>query len=573
MSSNSILQKLFLLLFLVIAAPVVAQQDSGPTSLLPDIDPQDIEIRGEFNVRFPGLSRQPILGFSPRPPVYRVDPDRMPYIESDEEVVASIPLSDLEPALKPEQHFIRFAEHQRVFARTGYGSFQSPEVSLIAELPVREDESLALDFSHHSSAGDRDYSSFRDLDGDIQWTRRTGNSRWGVGLTGTSTFNYSPQLVSDALPDGASYEAHRINHNSFGIEGRWQHLENAYRGWQAAASINRFTGEGELFTGDVAETRESRYNIQVNRFWEGPVQEQVFGLRARATGGFYDTITDTTQYWLTNTVGARYRHTFGHAHQVETWLRLFQLYDPVNEFDIYLYPDVQYTFQGSGRVSAGIRVRGFVNDPTLEKHHKNNRFALQYGQDLEHERGLHIRLHSDVRITSQITAYTGLDYWQYYNKAYFSSPQNSESAFFVQQFAEEATHLEWYHGITHYFSALRTTTNVEFGLNYSGVDEEQIPSGEIPYVPSWRGSVHMMSRPVDRLDISAWMDLMGERNTDIAGEAVDGFTQLGIRADVRIFNNFGAYIKALNILDQEYEVWQNYIERPFQLYGGLTLHW
>ena len=71
-------------------------QDAGGT-LLPEIDPQDIEIRGDFTARFTGITRQPILGFSPTPRVYRINPNRMPFIESQAQVVASLPIRDIAP--------------------------------------------------------------------------------------------------------------------------------------------------------------------------------------------------------------------------------------------------------------------------------------------------------------------------------------------------------------------------------------------------------------------------------------------------------------------------------------------
>ena len=44
-------------------------------TLLPEINPQDIEIRSEFKANFPGLRRQPILGFNPTPRVFQIDPN------------------------------------------------------------------------------------------------------------------------------------------------------------------------------------------------------------------------------------------------------------------------------------------------------------------------------------------------------------------------------------------------------------------------------------------------------------------------------------------------------------------
>ncbi len=561
---------------LVIAAPAMAQQDGEPASLLPDIDPQDIEIRGDFQVRFPGLSRQPILGFSPRTPVYRVDPDRMPYMESDEEIVAAIPISDLEPALKPEQQFIAFADQRQVFARTGLGTYMSPELKFIAETPIRDNESLALDIGHHSSEGDREYSSFRNLGVDLQWTRRSGNHRWGLGVTGRSSFNYSPfpmDTLSNGSIDPEQLVPQLISHSAFGIEGRWQHLEHAYRGWQTAVSVNRFGNEGERYIDETITSNETRFGIQANRFWEGGQMEQVFGLRARSSGAIYDTMDDHSQYWLTNTIGGRYRQLFGHSHQVEAWLRIYQLYDIENEFDLFLYPDIQYRYQGTGRVSAGIRVRGFVNDPSLERMNRKNRFLMLQDNDLEHERGLHIGLHSDIELGSDLKAFTGLDYWQYYNLGYFGFSEDPLSPYYAFHYTQEAIHVEWYHGATYFYPALRTSATLEAGLNFSTAAEEDISTGEIPYLPRWKVSAQFMTKPLQQLDISTWLDYRSQRKTATGEDAMDGYVQLGMQTDFRVHQNFGVYVKALNILNQDYEVWQNYQERPFQIYGGVTLHW
>ena len=560
---------LFSMLLILAAWPVTAQQqDPGASSLLPDIDPQDIEIRGDFVVRFPGLARQPVLGFSPRPPVFRVDPDRMPFLETDEEVVAAIPLSDLEPALRPERNFIRFSERRRVYAYGGYGSYRSPELRVFAEAPVRDRESVAVHIGHQSSGGDRDFSSYRDMAGDLQWTRISGNNRWGVGVTGTSSFNYSP-LPGMEVPE---IDPERITYSTFGVKARWQQLTSAYRGWQASAAVDRFGDRTGSYPDQEDATDETRYHVHLNRFWDGMMPEQVFGLQFNGTGAVYDTGLEQTQYWLNNSLGARYRHTFSSFHQVEAWLRFYQLYDPVNEFDLYLYPDIRYHFKGTGRVSVQMRLRGFVNDPSLEAIHLQNRFTLNNDEELEHERGLHINLHSGVELWNRVELYTGLDYWQYYNRGYYSPWDDPAMPFYKFNYVGEATHVEWYAGLSRVFRTWRTTTTARFGLNYTSAEEDVIPSGEIPYVPGWTGSVLVSTHPVSWLGLSGWMDLSGKRKT-AASETIDGFVQLGARTDVRVHSRFGLYFKALNILDQEIEVWQHYQERPFQFYGGLTFHW
>jgi len=61
---------------------VLQAQNTKPVptqNLLPDINPQDIEIRGVFKASFPGIRRQPYLGFNPKPRVYRIDPKSLAF--------------------------------------------------------------------------------------------------------------------------------------------------------------------------------------------------------------------------------------------------------------------------------------------------------------------------------------------------------------------------------------------------------------------------------------------------------------------------------------------------------------
>src|SRR6056297_3363852 len=89
--------------------PLQAQdQQSDENSMLPEIDPQDIEIRSQFKARFPGLRRQPILGFDPTPRVYQIDPNRQPFMETQEQVVANLPVSELSRPNPPAYNPMRY---------------------------------------------------------------------------------------------------------------------------------------------------------------------------------------------------------------------------------------------------------------------------------------------------------------------------------------------------------------------------------------------------------------------------------------------------------------------------------
>src|SRR5690625_7731725 len=74
------LKKVLLITGLLLTGLFFAEQLAGQTqtqadverSLLPDMDPQDIEIWSQFQARFPGLSSQAILGFNHRRRVYQL---------------------------------------------------------------------------------------------------------------------------------------------------------------------------------------------------------------------------------------------------------------------------------------------------------------------------------------------------------------------------------------------------------------------------------------------------------------------------------------------------------------------
>jgi len=110
-----------------------AQQQTGTQqTLLPEIDPQDIEIRSQFQARFPGLRRQPILGFNPRPRVFQIDPNRTPFFEDEETVVANLPIGVLDRPEPPRYMPLGYSDPQNGFARIGIGSYFTPEADVYA---------------------------------------------------------------------------------------------------------------------------------------------------------------------------------------------------------------------------------------------------------------------------------------------------------------------------------------------------------------------------------------------------------------------------------------------------------
>lgn len=84
---------LFGLLCVLLVRPPEASGQQADTTQLPEIAPQEIEIRGERQIALPSLERQPLVGFAAPPQVPRVPSDHRPYTEPYEQELDDLPES------------------------------------------------------------------------------------------------------------------------------------------------------------------------------------------------------------------------------------------------------------------------------------------------------------------------------------------------------------------------------------------------------------------------------------------------------------------------------------------------
>jgi hypothetical protein len=46
---------------------------------------------------------------------------------------------------------------------------------------------------------------------------------------------------------------------------------------------------------------------------------------------------------------------------------------------------------------------------------------------------------------------------------------------------------------------------------------------------------------------------------------------LNAQAEIMVAEQVGFYVKGLNLLGSDYELWKGYKERPIQIYGGVVI--
>lgn len=557
------------LTLLLFCAPGVLSQDQDPpddpedpASLLPEINPQDIEIRGDFQARFPGLTRQPILGFSPESRVHQIDPDRMPYVESDEEIVAALPLSDLEEPLSPELAPIETPDRSALFTRLGAGQFMSLESRIYAEQPVGENGLLLADLDTHGSQGHdtpiNRNTQFRYTSASGEYIHRSGSTEWRAGVNGRFDRNHLFRYGTTPVSQGVLQLQKSMR--TLGAETEYTHLNNAFNGWNVGLEYRYFERAPDELNG---YEREHRGDLSLRRFWEGSRIATRYAVEIDASAGQHSAWNEP---WNLGRIGFYYERTVQQVNHLDLGLQAFQAYDPENGLGLKLYPDVTYEYNEISELQLIARLEGFVQEPDIQSFHLTNRYLYHTGS-LDFETGVLGKIDAEYSLDNDWDLLGGLTYSRYFNYAY----QQRDEATGAYQVAYDENadrfriHAGWARDVVPEKLSMR-------GEVYGQLTSTTIGNQPKPYEEHAGASMSLYSNPLDNFYITAWADVKGPRAVGLTEERLDTLLLLGSQLEYRFSRNLGVYAKGLNLLNQNYEHWQGYVERPFQLYGGITLH-
>lgn len=555
----------FLSIFLAIAAQsAIAQNQQGnDNSMLPEIDPQDIEIRSQFKARFPGLRRQPILGFEPTSRVYKIDPNRMPYIETGEDVVADLPVSELSRPEPPAYTGLNYAPDINAFGRFGFGSYASPVADFwgFTRLSDRSYIGGDLDFSSSEGHLDNQTSSFRNLEANAEFAAKLDEeTRLGFNLGLENSFNHLFNVNSTTLtvPDSP-----RKEYGGFNFGGELQRLKNGVAGWKLQANARYY--QAELMAGDLSGTTdEGVYNASFSKRWAGSHLNETFTLKLGGTLGDYSNDVFADQ-WMTGQLGVVYSRMFNYETNITLDASVYYGSDAFDD-KVYFGPNVtveQPIFEGALlTVEAG--ARPYVK--TAEQLHTINRFLsprnfYRHSYLMFGDASLQLK-YSEVGSLKGGIRYEDIADYPIFERAATSS---GEELFYQVRYAD-VTKFRLYAGATHQF------VPEKFWL--SGEVYAQLPElkngDRIPFTEKLGLKAGFGLRLFDRATIKGWADYTGPRKT-ADQESLKDYILLGGQLDIAITDRIGIYGKAVNLLDQQYQQWEGYIERPLQIYGGITL--
>lgn len=118
----------------------------------------------------------------------------------------------------------------------------------------------------------------------------------------------------------------------------------------------------------------------------------------------------------------------------------------------------------------------------------------------------------------------------------------------------------------HAFSA-DTRIHAGLDLRTSSLGEHQ---GRVPYLPDYEARVLISHDFAFGLQVRSTVQLVGEEEAD--GGALPAWMMLGLEFEYRVVRNFGVFLRFDNLLDQSWQRWPGYRERPFFMMGGVTAH-
>jgi len=557
-----------LFIFVTVTRPLAAQNKQGKdNSLLPEIDPQDIEIRSQFKARFPGLRRQPILGFDPTPRVYQIDPNRKPFMETPEQVVANLPVSKLSRPEPPAYIPLQYSSNISAFGRFGIGNYVSPEAKFWGVRHINPKSYVGGDFDYSSSDGhlDNQNSSFRFFNANGEYaTKLSSRDRLDVDGGIQSSFNQMFDLsAASGIPDNARQE-----YDGFNVGAEFQHFKNSITGWKAQANIRYYNTNLKNAASLSGTSQERVYRGSIAKRWAGSHVNETFTIKVGAKGGNYDNNTISGDNWLTGQGGVSYHRLFDYSTNVTADVNAYYVSDAVDS-KVYFGPSLKIDQPLLDMLDLTVKgsAEPYVN--TVEQLHSQNRF-LNVNNTLLHTYRIKGTAELSLDYSSVGTLNFGVQYEDYSNYPVYmrtSAGGPTPDYLFYQVNYMDAYKARAYASVAHQIIPEKFWLNAKVYIQSPHIKN----GGRIPYEEKVGAHSSLGVRPFDKLSIEAWADYVGSRKTFQTRQKLNGFLLLGGKVDFDISDHFGAYVKLVNLLNQDYQVWQGYTERPFQVYGGVTV--
>ena len=570
-SSTTFYGFLIALFFWLMSVDIFAQ--GAQNTLLPEINPQDIEIRSEFKANFPGLRRQPILGFNPRPRVFQIDPNRMPFLESREAAVSGISVTALDRPQEPAKMVWVTPLRPKVSSQLGMGWFVSPELRINYYSPT-EDGLLGIATNFESSSGHLDNASgYRNLGVDVNYSKKLSESKtFRSQLVLHNDFNRMYALSDEMqnLLGGIPKKANQGIVWSVGLDEQ----KNAFHKNSYAIQLGLFDSELKSIVPVIQDEGSSSFVVaELYRSWPGQEVREYWSLQSGVDIHSNQLNGSTNMLYLIR-AGAGYARLFDYTLSVDIQTSLAYADDTINS-GVYLEPDVTVNYNYNDVFGGFASLSGTLKNPSLREWQGYNRFLTPSSQ-LQHSYHLGISAEVFWNFMQNSRIYSGLQWEQINRFAYAQREQleainpdnptaNAQELFYNLNYAD-AKVTKFYLGS----SAVWLDGDLQGVAEISLRSPRLTTNQDIPFEEKIKieGSLRYSITP--KLLLGASTMVIGPRTT-MGSEELDGFILVHSKIQYSFNERLGAYIRINNLLSQRYEWWQGFQEAPLHLYWGISL--
>ena len=562
------------LLFALLLFSMDAWAQSGSNAqntLLPEINPQDIEIRSEFRARFPGLRRQPILGFNPKPRVFQIDPNRVPFMESRDDAVASVAITQLDRPEPPLRTIMQAPLRRNVYARAGFGNFITPEFEGYFFQSISQKSTLSGNIDYSSSDGhlDNQLSGFRFLDGDIRFSSKINRQTTiKTNIGGVYDFNRLYNLAS-LYQDVIGSTANK-SYSGFNAGTSINQIKNALEGFSADLQFYSYNAELSAGATDLGGSSNEIYaSGLVTKYWPGNRLYETISVSADFKVGSYENSLNSSENLIQIGLNGEYKRLFNYNLHITANAGLSYVSDGMSK-RVFFVPKALVTYNLKDALILKVGLSGSPGIKSLQDHYQKNRF-LNNETVLRHNYESKAFAEAAFQLIEGNRLYGGINYSITKNYAYFDRKVETRIGQQYQLFYElnydKATEFELYGGVTQQINPQEFWFDVRFYARRPKLDN----GDNIPYEERIGVNTSVNYKLIDGLLLSSWIDFVGSREAPSVNEELEAYTLVNVQADYEITPKFGVYAKVLNILGQKYELWDGYEERPFQIFGGLIL--
>jgi hypothetical protein len=543
-------------------------------SLLPDINPQDIEIRSQFQARFPGLNRQPILGFNPRPRVYQTDPNRLPFLEDEEDVLANLPVGNLDRPEPPEYRALGYRNPKYAFLRLGVGSDITPESDAFATARVAENSWISGNVRFTSSDGHEEQlnTSYRLFDTELNsYSRFSDRTTMRVNAGYVSNFNRMLQLNTDS--ENLLQAESKIGVDGFQGGVNLDLSETSLSGTTISVSgyANSFSVDSDLDPFNVTDAAE--WGVRASGAYSrlGSHLNEVHKVRVQTDLGGVDPVFAEQSNWSVSTLSAHYERLFNYRTDVKASAGVSAVSDSQQDFVLYFAPEAEVKHRVFRGLDIRLKAYGKPSHNSLFDVQKTNRF-FDLDSNLRHqyEKMALGELTTEPIYGTKITG--GVSLQDITNFMYFSRTEepygidNISEGYYSAQF-DDAAIFKIYGAFTQDLKAEVLWLSANAYVQRPRLSDQD---RDIPFMETLSISSSVSFRPIKELLVEGWGEFNSGRES-YTGESLSSFITLGSRFEISLTENFGVYGKLLNILDEDYEYWDGYREHGFRGFIGLTV--